>query len=99
MRAALLAILLAAGLETAQAQGAPPPPAPRSVGTGITVVPGAPGAAPPPARAPAEASAPAPAATPKPTPPPSADSATTDLLRRRDEFIKRSVMRSICRGC
>src|SRR5829696_8899503 len=72
--------------------------APRSVGSGITVVPGT---------APvATNSGPAPVATQPPpasvataTPPQNAASAAVQALERRDEFIKRSVMQSICRGC
>jgi len=78
--------------------GAPRRDAPRSVGSGITVVPGTVPVA--------QNSGPAPVATQPPpasvataTPPQNAASAAVQALERRDEFIKRSVMQSICRGC
>jgi hypothetical protein len=98
--AALAALFLSAIISGAAfGQGASPPAsAPRSVGSGITMVPGAAGtaSAPPPQ---AQAAQPAPAKSAAPAPPSNPTNVAAEAVDRREEFIRRSVMQSICRGC
>jgi hypothetical protein len=74
------------------------PKAPRAVGSGVTMVPGTAAAAPA-SRPPREAMPATPASAATATQLQTAASAPAQLLDRREEFIKRSVMQSICRGC
>ena len=104
MRAiALVAVFSAAVSASALAQGAAPPASartspPRSVGSGVTMVPGAAGTVVQTETPPAPRTAPAAQASAGSAPTAQKPPAT-EALERRDEFIRRSVMQSICKGC
>jgi hypothetical protein len=112
MRICLFAAAMVFASTAVLAQSAPPPtdnagseqgrPAPRAVGSGVTMVPGASSPAPPAplARAnppsvspqPPQVAPPMPAIVPDPN-------RTAQMLDEKNERIKRAVMQSICRGC